>query len=82
MTVELKNDLAIKGTLHSVDQYLNIKLNNTRVVNEQKYPHMVRTVDAVPLDRNLFCLGSGQAQWERSGMISDSTFHLPLSGLG
>lgn len=42
MTVELKNDLAITGTLHSVDQYLNIKLTNTRVVNEQKYPHMVR----------------------------------------
>lgn len=24
--MELKNDLAITGTLHSVDQYLNIKL--------------------------------------------------------
>ena len=31
ITVELKNDLAIKGTLHSVDQYLNIKLQNTQV---------------------------------------------------
>lgn len=41
VTVELKNDLAIAGTLHSVDQYLNIKLNNTRVVNEQKYPYMM-----------------------------------------
>lgn len=41
VTVELKNDLAITGTLHSVDQYLNIKLNNIRVVNEQKYPHML-----------------------------------------
>lgn len=39
--MELKNDLAITGVLHSVDQYLNIKLNNTRVVNEIKYPHMV-----------------------------------------
>ena len=39
--VELKNDLAIKGTLHSVDQYLNIKLENTSVVNQEKYPHMV-----------------------------------------
>jgi small nuclear ribonucleoprotein (snRNP)-like protein len=44
VTVELKNDLAISGTLHSVDQYLNIKLNNTRVVNEQKYPYMVRVL--------------------------------------
>ncbi|KXZ47085.1 hypothetical protein GPECTOR_38g322 [Gonium pectorale] len=41
VTVELKNDLCISGALHSVDQYLNIKLNNTRVHNEQKYPHMV-----------------------------------------
>ncbi|KAK6780700.1 hypothetical protein RDI58_022884 [Solanum bulbocastanum] len=40
VTVELKNDLAIRGTLHSVDQYLNIKLENTRVVDEDKYPHM------------------------------------------
>jgi U6 snRNA-associated Sm-like protein LSm2 len=43
VTVELKNDLAITGILHSVDQYLNIKLENTRVVDEAKYPHMVRT---------------------------------------
>lgn len=41
VTVELKNDLAIRGTLHSVDQYLNIKLENTKVVDEDKYPHMV-----------------------------------------
>jgi small nuclear ribonucleoprotein (snRNP)-like protein len=43
VTVELKNDLAIRGTLHSVDQYLNIKLENTRVVDQEKYPHMVRS---------------------------------------
>lgn len=43
MTVELKNDLAITGVLHSVDQYLNVKLNNVKVVNETKYPHMVRS---------------------------------------
>jgi len=51
VTVELKNDLAITGTLHSVDQYLNVKLNNVRVVNEQKYPHMVRSGSIV------FCAG-------------------------
>jgi hypothetical protein len=43
VTVELKNDLAITGTLHSVDQYMNIKLDNVKVVNEDKFPHMVRT---------------------------------------
>lgn len=51
VTLELKNDLAITGTLHSVDQYLNIKLNNVRVVNEQKYPHMLSV-------RNCFVRGS------------------------
>mmetsp|Transcript_45 Transcript_45/g.80 ORF Transcript_45/g.80 Transcript_45/m.80 type:complete len:94 (-) Transcript_45:764-1045(-) len=40
VVVELKNDLAIKGTLHSVDQFLNVKLTNITVVNEAKYPHM------------------------------------------
>ncbi|CAA7388754.1 unnamed protein product [Spirodela intermedia] len=51
VTVELKNDLAIKGILHSVDQYLNIKLENTRVVDQDKYPHMLSV-------RNCFIRGS------------------------
>ncbi len=41
VTIELKNDLQISGTLHSVDQYLNIKLHNTKVLEDQKYPHLV-----------------------------------------
>jgi small nuclear ribonucleoprotein (snRNP)-like protein len=41
VTVELKNDIQIKGTLKSVDQYLNIKLEDISVVEELKYPHMV-----------------------------------------
>jgi len=51
VTVELKNDLAITGVLHSVDQYLNIKLTSTRVVDEAKYPHMMSV-------RNCFIRGS------------------------
>lgn len=51
VTVELKNDLAITGILHSVDQYLNIKLTNTHVQNETKYPHMMSV-------RNCFIRGS------------------------
>ncbi len=31
VTVELKNDLAVEGTLHSVDQFLNLKLSDVRV---------------------------------------------------
>ena len=51
VTVELKNDLAITGVLHSVDQYLNIKLTSTRVVDEAKHPHMLSV-------RNCFVRGS------------------------
>ena len=34
VTVELKNDLGITGQLHSVDQYLNIKLNDIYVTEQ------------------------------------------------
>ncbi|EOQ99241.1 hypothetical protein E3P92_02804 [Wallemia ichthyophaga] len=39
--VELKNDLCLIGTLKSVDQFLNIKLDNVKVLDEQRYPHMM-----------------------------------------
>jgi len=42
VTVELKNDMAITGVLVSVDQFLNIKLENIKVVDEERFPHMVR----------------------------------------
>lgn len=51
MVVELKNDLQIEGTLDSVDQYLNFKLSNIKVVESDKYPQL----QAV---RNLFIRGS------------------------
>ncbi|KAL6720874.1 U6 snRNA-associated Sm-like protein LSm2 [Lecanora helva] len=41
VTVELKNDISIKGMLKSVDQFLNIKLDDIQVVEELKYPHLV-----------------------------------------
>lgn len=44
VTVELKNDIQIRGTLKSVDQYLNIKLDDISVVEEVKYPHLVSEV--------------------------------------
>ncbi|KAI9894259.1 MAG: U6 snRNA-associated Sm-like protein LSm2 [Vezdaea aestivalis] len=40
VTVELKNDISIRGTLKSVDQYLNIKLNDIQVVELDQYPHL------------------------------------------
>lgn len=41
VTIELKNDISIRGTLKSVDQYLNIKLDDISVLEELKYPHLV-----------------------------------------
>lgn len=38
--MELKNDVVLTGNLHSVDQYLNIKLTNVSVVNKDKYPQL------------------------------------------
>ncbi|XP_050053225.1 uncharacterized protein LOC114126984 isoform X1 [Aphis gossypii] len=51
VVVELKNDLSICGTLHSVDQYLNIKLVDISVTDPEKYPHMASV-------RNCFIRGS------------------------
>lgn len=51
VTVELKNDIKITGTLKSVDQYLNIKLDDISVHEEIKYPHL----SAV---KNVFIRGS------------------------
>ncbi|XP_049625048.1 U6 snRNA-associated Sm-like protein LSm2 [Suncus etruscus] len=41
MVMELKNELSICGTLHSIDQYLNIKLTDISVTDLEKYPHML-----------------------------------------
>ncbi|KEY65973.1 hypothetical protein S7711_06631 [Stachybotrys chartarum IBT 7711] len=51
VTVELKNDIQLKGTLKSVDQYLNIKLDDIQVVEELKYPHLSSV-------KNVFIRGS------------------------
>jgi small nuclear ribonucleoprotein (snRNP)-like protein len=51
VVVELKNDLSICGTLHSVDQYLNIKLTDISVTDPDKYPHMLSV-------KNCFIRGS------------------------
>lgn len=42
MVVELKNDMEVEGVLESVDQFLNVKLSEVQVVNEEKYPHLVK----------------------------------------
>ena len=39
--MELKNDVVLTGVLHSVDQYLNVRLLQVRVVNPERYPQLV-----------------------------------------
>jgi U6 snRNA-associated Sm-like protein LSm2 len=51
VTVELKNDIRVYGTLRSVDQYLNIKLDNIDIVNLDQYPHLSSV-------KNMFIRGS------------------------
>ncbi|PMB68266.1 U6 snRNA-associated Sm-like protein LSm2 [Beauveria bassiana] len=51
VTVELKNDIQLRGTLKSVDQYLNIKLDDISVMEELKYPHLSSV-------KNVFIRGS------------------------
>ncbi|CAL2042341.1 unnamed protein product [Caenorhabditis brenneri] len=51
VVVELKNDLSICGTLHSVDQYLNMKLTDITVSDPDRFPHMVSV-------KNCFIRGS------------------------
>jgi U6 snRNA-associated Sm-like protein LSm2 len=40
--LELKNSLQIRGTLSSVDQYLNLKLDDVEVVDRESFPQLVR----------------------------------------
>ena len=51
ITVELKNNIQISGTLVSVDQYLNIKLDNISVEDPDRYPHLATV-------KNCFVRGS------------------------
>ena len=49
--VELKNNICIVGILHSIDQFLNVKLTDISVPDPAKYPHMLTV-------KNCFIRGS------------------------
>lgn len=51
VSVELKNDLIIKGTLHSVDQFLNIRLTDVRTDDVKQHPYIASV-------KNCFIRGS------------------------
>lgn len=51
LTVELKNDMQIRGVVRSVDQFHNIKLDDVSVMDETRFPHLAAV-------RSLFIRGS------------------------
>ncbi|PVV01650.1 hypothetical protein BB560_003923 [Smittium megazygosporum] len=51
ITLHLKNDVSIEGTLTSIDQFLNVKLEDIKVHNADKYPHLLFL-------KNIFVRGS------------------------
>jgi len=51
VSVELKNDLILIGTLHSVDQFLNIRLTNVRAADVKQHPYIMSV-------KNCFIRGS------------------------
>ncbi|CAJ0936118.1 unnamed protein product, partial [Mesorhabditis belari] len=46
VVVELKNDVCLHGTLHSVDQYLNMTLHDTQVTDPDRFPHLIAVKNA------------------------------------
>lgn len=79
VTIELKNDLMIKGQLHSVDQYLNCKLQQVEVLNADHHPHLlsvssvfirgsvVRYVHITPTDVDIALLQDATRREYRQG---------------
>ena len=48
IVVELKNSLQVRGKLVSVDQYLNLKLDEVEVVDKESFPQLVSCVCLLP----------------------------------
>lgn len=73
VTVELKNDISIRGTLKSVDQYLNIKLDDISVLEEMKYPHLVCLLESQPRTTSI-ALGVKRRKvwlWSQASKVAD-----------
>ncbi|PWN37901.1 U6 snRNA-associated Sm-like protein LSm2 [Meira miltonrushii] len=48
VTVELKNDVSVTGTLKSVDQYLNFRIDDLKVIegDQDRWPHLAAVKSA------------------------------------
>ena len=66
--VELKNSLQIRGRLVSIDQYLNMKLDDIEIVDKANFPQLVRAAwPPAPLACN----------WERLAAAARPPHRLP-----
>lgn len=74
VTVELKNDVSISGSLASVDPFLNLKLTGVSVAEAEKYPYLLSVKDVfirgsviryVSMERGLVDTGLLQAATRR-----------------
>ncbi len=41
MLIELKNSLQIRGTLESVDHFLNMKIGDVEIVDRESFPQLM-----------------------------------------
>lgn len=63
VTIELKNDVAITGTLKSVDQFLNFRIENLRVVGNEAAEQEAAQMDASGQEAGAGVLNASQARW-------------------
>ncbi|CAO1628871.1 unnamed protein product [Jaminaea pallidilutea] len=63
VTIELKNDVAITGTLKSVDQFLNFRIENLRVVGNEAAEQEAAQMDAAGQEAGAGVLNASQARW-------------------
>ena len=70
--MELKNDLRLRGTLHSVDQYLNLRLTDVAAEPIHEHPYLVRAL-------TLICRRPCAAASSAAASSASSTSRLPAS---
>jgi hypothetical protein len=65
--VELKNGMMVQGKLKAVDQYHNVRIDEIKITEPEKYPHLVRFTYHLP-----YCLLPLADVWPVTVPISGS----------
>ncbi len=77
--LELKNSLQLKGKLVSVDQYLNLKLDEVEVVDRENYPQLVRSFSCVSTQE--LPIRPSVGRWWHNGILRKLVLCLQLGPL-